>query len=89
MALSCCKKLPAFLRGIAGNNNGDFFYLNCFRPYTAENKLKNIYKYVKIMLLTHCSFDTTKNKLDCYRGKNCMKNFCLDLEKTCNKNNEL
>ena len=31
-------------------------------------------------LFTHCSFDTTKNKLDYYRGKNCMKNFCLDLK---------
>ena len=30
-------------------------------------------------LLTHCLFDTTKNKLDYYRGKNCMKKFCLDL----------
>ena len=30
-------------------------------------------------LFTHCSFDTTKNKLDYYRGKNCMKNFYLDL----------
>ena len=28
----------------------------------------------------HCSFDTTKNKLDYYRGKNCMRNFCLDLK---------
>ena len=30
-------------------------------------------------LFTQCSFDTTKNRLDYYRGKNCMKNFCLDL----------
>ena len=30
-------------------------------------------------LFTHCSFDTTKNKLDYYRDKSCMKNFCLDL----------
>ena len=30
-------------------------------------------------LFTQCSFNTTKNKLDYYRGKNCMKNFCLDL----------
>ena len=30
-------------------------------------------------LFTPCSFDTTKNKLDYYRGKNCLKNFCLDL----------
>ena len=29
-------------------------------------------------LLTHCSFDTTKNKLDYYRCKNCIKYFCLD-----------
>ena len=31
-------------------------------------------------LFTHCSFDTTKNKFDHYRGKNCMKNFCIDLK---------
>ena len=29
-------------------------------------------------LFTHSSFDRTKNKLDYYKGKNCMKNFCLD-----------
>ena len=32
-------------------------------------------------LFMHCSFDTTKNKIHYYRGKNCMKNFCLDLRK--------
>ena len=31
-------------------------------------------------LFTNCSFDTTKNKRDYYRGKNCMKNFCLYLK---------
>ena len=36
-------------------------------------------------LFTHCSFDTTTNKLDYYRGKNCMKNFCLDLRKHATK----
>ena len=30
-------------------------------------------------LFTHCSFDKTKNKLDFYRGKDCMKKFCKDL----------
>ena len=34
------KKLSALLRGITGNNNGVFYCLNCFRSYTAENKLK-------------------------------------------------
>ena len=36
-------------------------------------------------LFTHCSFDTTKNKLDYYRRKNCMKNFCLDLREHATK----
>ena len=31
-------------------------------------------------LFTHCSFDKTKNKLDYYRGEDCMKNFCKDLK---------
>ena len=30
-------------------------------------------------IFTHCSFDQTKNKLDYYRGKDCMKKFCKDL----------
>ena len=30
-------------------------------------------------LFTHCSFDKTKNKLDCYRGEDCMKKFCKGL----------
>ena len=34
------KKLSALLRGITGNNNGDFYCLNCFCSYTTKNKLK-------------------------------------------------
>ena len=34
-------------------------------------------------LFSHFTFDTTKNKLDYYRGKDCMKNFC---KKACNRN---
>ena len=40
-------------------------------------------------LFTQCLIDATKIKHDYYRGKNCMKNFCLDLKRTCNKNNQL
>ena len=29
-------------------------------------------------LFTHCSFDETNNKLDYYRGEDCMKKFCKD-----------
>ena len=123
------KSLYALFRGVTGNNNGDFYCLDCFQSYTTENKLKKhkkvcenhdycyvempeegnkILKYnqgeksgkvplifyadleslLEIMntcynnpekssttktnnhvpfgysFFTHCSFDTTKNKLD-------------------------
>ena len=31
-------------------------------------------------LFPHCSFDATKNKLDCYGGKYCMESFCKNLK---------
>ena len=34
------KRLSALLRGITGNNNGDFYCLNCFRAYTTKDRLK-------------------------------------------------
>ena len=36
-------------------------------------------------LFTQCSFDKTKDKLDYYRGKDCMKTFCLDLREHATK----
>ena len=30
-------------------------------------------------MFTYCSFDGTKNKLDCYRRKDCMERFRKDL----------
>ena len=36
-------------------------------------------------LFTHCLFDTTKNKFDYYRCKNCMKKFGLDLREHATK----
>ena len=144
------KRSSALFTGITGNNNGDFYCLNCFQSYTTENKLKkhkkvcedHDYCYVEMpeehskilkynegeksmrvpfiiyadlecllekmnmchnspekssttklnkhtpsgcSLFTHCSFDRTKNKLDYYRGKNCMKNVCLDLREHATK----
>ena len=32
------------------------------------------------LLFTHCSFDLTKNKLDCCRGKDCMERLWKDLK---------
>ena len=34
---------------------------------------------------THCSFDETKNKLDYYRGEDCVKKFCKDLREHATK----
>ena len=34
------KSLSAVLRGITSKHEGDFYCLNCFQSYTAENKLK-------------------------------------------------
>ena len=36
-------------------------------------------------LLLHCSFDATENKLDCYRGKECIERFCKDLKEYATK----
>ena len=36
-------------------------------------------------LFTHCSFDKTKNKLDNYRGEDCIKKFCKDLREHATK----
>ena len=31
-------------------------------------------------MFTKCSFNAPKNKLDCYRGKDCMERFCKNLK---------
>ena len=138
------KRLSGLLRGVTGNNNGDFYYLNCFQSYRAENKLEkpkeicenHDYCHVEMpnednqgeksikspfiifadlecllekistcynnfeelstteinkhtppdySLFTPCSFDKTKNKIDYYRGDDCMKKFCKDLREQATK----
>ena len=36
-------------------------------------------------IFTHCSFNRAKNKLNHYRGKDCMKKFCKDLREHASK----
>ena len=36
-------------------------------------------------IFTHCSFDKSKNKLNYYRGEDCMKRFCKDLKEHAKK----
>ena len=52
-----------------------------------ESSTTEINKHVQsgYSLFAHYSFDKTKNKLDCYRGKDCMKEFCKDLRKRATK----
>ena len=144
------KRLSGLLRGVTGNNNGDFYCLNFFHLYRTENKLEKhkkicenhdychvempnednkIIKYNQgeksirspfiiyadlecllekistcynnfeesstteinkhtpsgYSLFTHCSCDKAKNKLDYYRGDNCMEKFCNDLREYATK----
>ena len=67
------------------------------KMHLCQNNPEKSYKEKKTMhtpsgysLFTHCSFDSmelhsTKNKLDCYRGKDCMEKFCKDLKKHATK----
>ena len=87
------KKLSALFIGIASKHKGDFYCLNYFHSYRTENNNPEKTSTVKInkhapsgyLLFTHCSFDLSKNKLDCYRGKDCMERFCKDLKKHATK----
>ena len=42
---------------------------------------KKIYKHILsgYSLFTDCSFDATRNKLDCYKDEDCTERFCKDL----------
>ena len=54
--------------------------MNTFHNNPEKSSITKINKHTAsgYSLFTHCSFDTTKNKLDYYRGKNCMRNFCKE-----------
>ena len=52
-----------------------------------ESSTTEINKHVPsgYSLFTYCSFDQTRNKLNHYRGKDCMKKFCKDLREHATK----
>ena len=52
-----------------------------------ESSTTEINKHVPsgYSLFSHCLFDKAKDKLDYYRGKDCMKKFCLDLREHATK----
>ena len=61
--------------------------LNTYHNNTKKSSITKINKHTPsgYSFFTHCSFDTTKNEFDYIRGKNCMKNFCLDLREHATK----
>ena len=53
---------------------------NCYNnPEESSTTEINKHTLSGYSLFTHCSFDKTKSKFDCYRGEDCMKIFCLNL----------
>ena len=54
-------------------------------PKKSSTTKLNKYTPSGYSLFTHCSIDATKNKLDYYRDKNCMKKFCLNLREHATK----
>ena len=50
-------------------------------PKKSSTSKINLHTACGYSLFTHCSFNASKNKLDHYRGKDCMKKFCEDLRK--------
>ena len=54
-------------------------------PKSSSTTKINKHTASRYSLFTHCSLDATKNKFDYYRGKNCMKNLCLDLREHATK----
>ena len=61
--------------------------MNTFHNNLEKSSTTKINKHTPSVysFFTHCSFDRTKNNLDYYRGKNCIKNFCLDLREHATK----
>ena len=56
------------------------------KMHSCQNNLEKSYTEKKTKhtpsgysIFTSCSFDPTKNKLDCYKGEDCMESFCKDL----------
>ena len=52
----------------------------CNNPKRSSTTKINKHTASGYLLFANCSYNTTKNKLDYYRGKNCMKNVFVDLK---------
>ena len=57
------KRLSGLLRGVTGNNNGDFYGLNCFHSYRTENKLEKHKKICENHDYCHVEMSNEDNKI--------------------------
>ena len=60
----------------------DTCYDNTEKPSTTKTNKHTPSGY---SLFTHCSFNKAENKIDYYRGEDCMKKLCLDLREHAKK----
>ena len=64
------KRLSGLLRGVTGNNNGDFYCLNCYHAYTTENKLEKHKKICENHNYCHVEMPNEDNKIiKCNQGE--------------------
>ena len=57
------KILSGLLRGVTGNNNGDFYCLKCFHSYRTENKLEKHKKICENHHYCHVEMPNEDNKI--------------------------
>ena len=57
----------------------------CKNPEKSSTTKINKHKPSGYSIFTHCSFDKSKNKLNYYRGEDCMKKFCKDVREHATK----
>ena len=74
--------LESLLQRVDTYNNNNNNNNNSNKDKTEKSSTTKINKHITSghSLFTQYSFDLTKNKLDCYRGKDSMKRFCEDLK---------
>ena len=56
-------RLSGLLRGVTGNNNGDFYCLNCFHAYRTKNKLEKHKKICENHNYCHVEMPNEDNKI--------------------------
>ena len=85
------KKLSTLFKEITSKHDGDLKSLlekmSTHHNNSEKSSTTKMNKHISsgYSLFTQCSFDATKSKLDCYRGKDCMKSFSKDLKERATK----